>query len=97
MGYYIETDSHINKAKWIEKNIPGCRIVGLIEASKAMDDPDLGVVVVMDNLHFEAAGLAYDKDEFKAFAGPDDWRNKTFVVGPKSALFEAAGYSVPAA
>ena len=79
MGYYIETSGYRNKAEDIVARHSG-KIVSREEARQAMDDPALGVVVVVDNGAFEAAGFAYDLREFEAFTSPDDDRPKKFVV-----------------
>ncbi len=40
----------------------------------------MGVIVVVDNGFFEAAGFAYDLKEFDEFTRPQDMRRKNFVA-----------------
>lgn len=79
MGYYIETDSSTDKANYIAKIYNG-KSVSRAEAAEAMKDPDKGVIVVVDNGYFEAAGFAFNQKEFEAFTRPDDKRYKDFII-----------------
>ena len=79
MGYYVEVPSSSGKAKQIA-DIYGGIIVTEKEAREAMTDSSVAVIIVMDNGMFEAAGFAYDMNEFKAFTGPNDYRPKQFVL-----------------
>lgn len=77
MGYYIQGPV-FGKAPFICKNYGG-RIVGFTEAKTAMQRGE-GVVVVVTNHSFEAAGFCFSEDEFEAFTYAGDDRPKTFVV-----------------
>lgn len=77
MGFYIETPAPRGKAQWLLDN------AGALEVSApAAGRPDSIPVVVVDNGPFEAAGIAYDEDEFKAFLRPDG-RRRTFLLVPR--------------
>lgn len=91
MGYYIGTNANQNKAAWIVKNLNG-KMVSFNEAKEAMSNPDLGVVVVLDNVLFEAAGFCFSYNEFEAFTDPNDKRRKQFVVLKREDAEIASGY-----
>lgn len=82
MGYYIETGSNRGKAKFIADNHGG-QIIRFDDARRMMNDGSHDIIVVMDNGPFEAAGFAYDMEEFKAFTDPNDFRPRQFVALPK--------------
>lgn len=77
MGYYVQTVSVRNKALIIAKAYNG-KVVS--KEAAAMQVEAMGVIVVVDNGPFEAAGFAYNKEEFKRFTLPGDTRPKKFVV-----------------
>lgn len=74
MGYYIETGERKGKAAWLVKNANGSM------EKRPGDIP----VVVLDNGPFEAAGIAYDAEEFEAFTSPDDLHKKTIIYVPEA-------------
>ena len=41
---------------------------------------DKGLIVVVDNGMFEAAGFCYNEEEFKVFTDPRDYRHKQYVL-----------------
>ena len=90
MGYYIETDGHFEKAEKIAAKHNG-RIVTQDEASKLVESH--GVICVVKNELFEAAGFAYDQNEFDAFTSPSDYRHKTFVVIDRELAKELSSYN----
>ena|SRR5215467_6756609 len=90
MGYYIETSNNKGKAKEIAEKYQG-RIVNYYEAVLAMRNNE-GVIVVVENDFFEAAGFCYDDEEFEAFTRMDDYRPKTFVVITREDAEKASGY-----
>lgn len=92
MGFYIQTTQNKNKARIIADNEPSARIVTLTEAARAIDDPDLGVIVVVDNGPFEAAGFCYNKDEFTAFTRRDDLRPRRYVIMDRARAEELTGF-----
>ena len=77
MGYYIQTNSNTGKASIIAKEHGGV-IVSYGEAKEAMKDATKGVIVVLNNGFFEAAGFAYNQEEFDAFTS--DMRPKHYVI-----------------
>ncbi len=79
MGYYIETGSNHNKAQYLRettKTLP----------AKLGELPPVGYVpvVVINNFAFEAAGIAFDKDELEYFTmeSDDRPREQLFVSRP---------------
>ena len=62
MGFYIDTDAPHHKAEWILKHCDGVRLTAPV-----FYDPKLTglcTVVVVDNGPFEAALIAYTKNEY---------------------------------
>lgn len=90
MGYYIQTASNSGKAREIAANhlgtiVPQPPTFGDIPADK-------GLVVVVHNAAFEAAGFAYDADEFAAFTDPSDRRHREFVLLDRDTAETLSGY-----
>ena len=91
MGYYIETPMGRDKAEYISKEYEG-QIVSYMKARAAMNDETKGVIVVVHNSFFEAAGFAYNMREFEAFTSIMDPREKEFVILPREKAIELSGY-----
>lgn len=49
---------------------------------------DMGLVCLVDNGLFTAAGVAFDENEFKAFNNPEDLRQKIWCIVPRARLLE---------
>lgn len=79
MGYYIQTSKHFSKAEEIAQKYNG-EIVQFAEAERAIDDPTKGVICVVRNPYFEAAGFCFNKKEFKRLAPPRDQRPRQWVI-----------------
>lgn len=92
MGYYLNNGKASGKVEWLVKEHDG-KIVDKVEASTAFNDPSLAVVVVMDNGLFDAAGFAYDIDEFESFTSPDDIRPKIFLVMNRELCEKLSGFN----
>ena len=88
MGYYIETPMNHGKARYIVQHYNG--VVATYEEAKVAST-DQGVIVVLDNGPFEAAGFAYDESEFEAFTS--DGRPKSFVILERSLAERLTGFS----
>jgi hypothetical protein len=91
MGYYIQTRSNKGKADIIIAEMGGVEI----PQPKSFEEipADKALIVVLDNGLFEAAGLAYDPTEFRAFTMLDDYRPKRFVLLNRDVAYKAAGYN----
>ena len=92
MGYYIETPGYSNRAKWIAEHLEG-RIVSHDEAISAILSPEIGVVVVLHNPYFEAAGFAFSFDEFNALTSVDVI--KDYVLLDRRTAELCSGYAHP--
>lgn len=92
MGYYIETSKLDNKAHDIIAKHGGV-LVDQGTARAMVADPETAVIVVVDNGFFEAAGFAYDEQEFRAFTHPSDQRPKQFLLLKQSTAIALTGYS----
>lgn len=98
MGFYINTPGMpaLGKTDHLLYDYPETfSEVSLMEASNAMDDPQLGVVIIVENIEmkFEAAAFAFSKDEFKVFTDSSDLRPKRYLTGPREALEVMSGYA----
>lgn len=91
MGYYIETDFTHGKAEAIAEKYDGI-VYPTPPDYDAIDSRGDGIIVVINNGLFEAAGFAYDKQEFLAFTQPDDLRPKKFVIMDRATAEIASGY-----
>lgn len=92
MGYYIECEKPLRKAEQIIAEHGG-QLSTMFDYRAAMDDPTKGVVVVVNNGLFEAAGFCFDMEEFKAFTLSDDTRLKQFVIMDRQKAEELSGYA----
>jgi len=90
MGYYIECPKRIEKATQLVR-MYGAQVVAELVFNKIPEDK--AVIVVVDNLTFEAAGLAYNEAEFKAFTNPNDRRRKTLLLMDKKLAHELSGFN----
>jgi len=91
MGYYVNVPEHKNKVAQIESLYGGKRIQKPVEFADIPHDKAL--IVVVDNGAFEAAGFAYNAEEFREFTSPDDWRPKEYVLLDRDKTFELTGFS----
>jgi hypothetical protein len=91
MGYYIETGTLHGKAEVIAREHNGQIIP---QPASFADVPDgMGLVCVVRNGMFDAAGFAYDEREFAVFADPGDYRAKTWVLLDYETAAKHSGYS----
>lgn len=90
MGYYIETQSSRNKAQYLIDKYDA-EAVSFLVAEQAFNE-GYGIVCVMDNGLFEAAGFAYSRDELEAFAYPDG-RPKTWLKMDRTKAAQLSGYA----
>jgi hypothetical protein len=81
MGKYINP-ADTTKEAWLEQH---GRPVTQAEAKVASDSGDTPVCLV-NNGPFKAAGIAFDREEFEAFTGPNDGRPKQWYLVPAEAL-----------
>jgi len=91
MGYYIQTDSNKNKAKYLVEQYNAQEMTG---APRSLGDlpSDLGLICVVDNGLFEAAGFVYSDDDLDAFTQPTDPRFKRWLTMPLDKAKELSGY-----
>jgi len=53
----------------------------------------MAAVVVIENGPWDAAGLAYCKEEYKAFLDPEDMRPKRLLLVPKDTAYKLSGFN----
>jgi hypothetical protein len=90
MGYYVQVPENLGKAKQIV-DLYGGEIIPRPETFSSIPS-DKGLIVVISNGLFEAAGYAYDQAELDAFTDPDDERPKKFVLMNKAQAEKLSGY-----
>lgn len=94
MGYYINKDSKGNdlpaKGKFQALIDDGGTVVSTNMAGGASSGFKDNLICVASNGPFDAAGLAYDQNEYRAMSDPNDWRPKRWLTHPKAK--ELAGY-----
>lgn len=90
MGYYIQAPTNRNKAAYLVSTLGGQQ---LVSPPASFNDIPTGkaLIVVVDNMAFEAAGLCYNADEFEVFTGPDR-RPRQYVLLDKAVAYELSGY-----
>jgi hypothetical protein len=86
MGYYIDTPHNKNKAKWLVDNCDAVKLPILHKDSHV--SPGYVPVIVIDNEYFEAAGIAFDRDELEVFTSLRDGRPKQFLYMPRNKVIE---------
>lgn len=91
MGYYIEVPGQLHGKAEAIADIHGGKFVDYETAKVHVEDPETAVIVVLDNGPFEAAGYAYNMNEFKAFTDPLDQRKKSFLLLPRKKVQELTG------
>lgn len=90
MGFYIQVPENKDKAKQIEVEYNGTIIP---PPSSFSEIPlDKALIVVVDNEFFEAAGYAYNEQEFLEFTDPNDPRPKQFVLIDRLKAEQLSGY-----
>lgn len=94
MGYYVEVPGNKGKAEILVKD-HGAVVISRPEAFQLATSPKYPqprvVVVVMDNGMFEAAGIAYDVEELKAFTDLVDSRPKVILSMNQDEAWKLAG------
>ncbi len=88
MGRYIQGPA-TGKVQMLV-NQHSATIISLEEAQANINNKEKGIVVVVDNGMFEAAGFCPDRDELKAFSLPTDYRPKTFLMMDRQKAEELA-------
>jgi hypothetical protein len=90
MGLYIEVAQNRNKAEQIKAFDP--TVVLLKPGEVSWDGCPEGMlpVCVVDNFIFEAAAVAYSKQEFEKFGHPDDKRPRRWLYVPIETIRQLA-------
>jgi hypothetical protein len=92
MGFYVETPNSRGKAEYLIEEHDAVHITRE-EAEEIVSDPksEYAVIVVLNNVMFEAAGYAYDKRELGHFLAPDDPRPKVCLAVDKKVVQKLTG------
>jgi len=92
MGYYIQVAGHHGKAQAIATLFEGEILPSCPESYDEIPEGK-ALIVVVDNGAFEAAGFAYDAEEFEAFCkNPNDHRPMQYVLIDRNNAEEASGF-----
>jgi hypothetical protein len=90
MGYYIQARCNIGKADII------CEEHGAIKIPQPKSFKDVsekdGLICVVSNGPFEAAGFCFDEREFREFSDPKDDRPKTWLLMERAKAEQLSGY-----
>jgi hypothetical protein len=92
MGYYIQGPLSGKGAHLVREY--GATACSEKDARAALDSEDMVPVCVVDNGMFDAAALAYDKQEFDVFAGDTSGRPKRWYIMSRARAYELSGYKV---
>lgn len=90
MGYYIETDAINGKAQYLVKNYGGKLVTR--QEFLAADVKENGLIIVVNNGYFEAAGFCFNDGERQAFTDLSDDRPKQYVIMNRSLAEKLTGY-----
>lgn len=90
MGYYIQTDSNKGKAKFLIENHGAKQITEMVRYADIPEDKIM--VVVVDNVAFEAAGVCVDEGEYKEFVY-NVKRPKWFLLMDKKTAHDLSGFT----
>ena len=87
MGYYVNP-RNTSKEEFLDKE--GVRIndPSLSQLLSILDDPEDGIVCLVDNGPFRAAAICYNEGEILAFHDPNDSRPKKWFKVSKKRLCE---------
>lgn len=91
MGYYIQTPSSRGKADQIIE-MYGADEITREEAKEFVKDGTFGVVCVVQNGPFDAAGYCFNEREWTEFADPGDHRPKRWLIMDKAEAERLSGY-----
>lgn len=92
LGYYIQTTSAHDKARYIVANYGG-QLLTTAPKTYASIPQGKALIVVLDNGPFEAAGFCYDAGEFEAFTYSGDARPKQYVLIDRVLAEQLTGYA----
>jgi hypothetical protein len=92
MGYYIQTQENTGKAARICDSWADTEIISSAPASYQDIPEGKALVVVVENQLFEAAGVVYNEQEFRAFTDTvHDHRPRTYLLMDRALAFKLAG------
>jgi hypothetical protein len=92
MGYYIQTEKNRNKAQQICDAHPEAFIIPQPVSFDKVPE-NMGLIVIVDNVLFEAAGYCYNEREFLDFQQTArDTRPRTWLLMDKEKAEKLSGY-----
>ncbi len=93
MGYYINTGHNVGKAEWLIVNEGAMELMDVPTRLSELPTELNGLICVVNNGPFEAAGFIYNDRELEAFSDPSDYRDKRWLVLPLERAKELSGYN----
>ena len=91
MGWYIETNSPHNKAKWLIENHGAQQILNEIKSFSSIPE-NKALICVLDNRLFEAALVVMNQYDYEAAKSTHDPRPRIFLLMDKEIAFELCGH-----
>ena len=88
MGEYLETGSVNNK---LDDLVQKHGAVPISQPLRFDTRSDMALVVVLDNVMFQAAAWVYDQREFDDFAALNDGRKKSWLLMNQNKVHELTG------
>lgn len=93
MGFYINQDMPTRgKAEALVKQHGAVELRSAIEAADWMKQ-GFGIVCVVSNPLFDAAGYCFNERELSAFSDPMDARHRSWLAMDKTAAEKLSGFS----
>jgi hypothetical protein len=93
MGYYIKTGENVGKAEYLIAREGAMELLDVPNSLSELPSGLEGLICVVDNGPFEAAGFIYNDRELEAFTDPSDYRFKRWLTMPLDKAKELSGYN----
>jgi hypothetical protein len=93
MGYYLPTPYNTYKAEYLINTFGAEKIDIHLAKVIIREDPEKAIIVVIDNVLYEAAGYAYSERELDELSDPSDVRSKVILSMNKNTVLSLLGLS----
>ena len=94
MGFFVEGLARCDKAQQLADRYPGTVVLPQAPASFSEVPADKGLICVVGNMGFEAAGFIFDARELeRCLPSPRDTRQRTFLLLDRKVAEEISGFA----